>query len=179
MAVGLQCHADMAINGGDIFHHDRPSRTSVVRCMEAMRKYVFGPRPVRVNIVSDQSKDFAGPTCFDRANFADPNLSVQLPVFAVTGNHDPAVRDHADSLPISALDVLQTAGLLNLYGRQRVNDRVVVRPVLLRKGRVQLALYGMANMRDQRLAGLVRKGRVLFAKPPAGSGHWYSVLVVH
>jgi len=42
-----------------------------------------------------------------------------------------------------------------------------------------VALYGLANMRDERLGGLLRKGRVLFAKPPADAGSWYNILVLH
>ena len=37
---------DCILLGGDLFHENKPSRNAVVKCMDLLRRYVFGSRPV-------------------------------------------------------------------------------------------------------------------------------------
>ena len=54
------------------------------------------------------------------------------------------------------------SGLLNYYGRTPESDNIAIKPVLLQKGRTKLALYGMSNVRDERLFRTFRDGKVKF-----------------
>lgn len=57
---------------------------------------------------------------------------------------------------LTVLDVLHEAGLLNLFGKLEEIEQFVISPVLLKKGRTRLALYGIGNQRDDRLCRAFR-----------------------
>lgn len=80
---------------------------------------------------------------------------------------------------LAALDLLQIAGLVNYYGRTPESDNILIKPVLLQKGRTKLALYGMSNVRDERLFRTFRDGRVKFFQPSAQKADWFNLMSVH
>jgi double-strand break repair protein MRE11 len=49
---------DFVLLGGDLFHENKPSRTTIYRTMELLRMYCFGDREVNIEILSDQSLNF-------------------------------------------------------------------------------------------------------------------------
>ena len=87
--------------GGDLFHDNKPSRRTLYRTMEIMRKYCFGDSPIHIQIVSDQAinfpvrgKIFLGIPGLNTlqntkiVNYEDPNFNVSIPIFSIHGNHD-------------------------------------------------------------------------------------------
>ena len=112
---------------------------------------------------------------FNHVNYEDPDINVAIPVFSIHGNHDdPSGAGH-----LAALDLLQMSGLLNYYGRTPESDNIQVRPVLLQKGNTKLALYGMSNVRDERLFRTFRDGNVTFFKPGQQKEEWFNLMSVH
>lgn len=109
------------------------------------------------------------------ANFQDPNINVALPIFMIHGNHDDPMGGY------SSIDLLQTAGLVNYFGRVENADDIVVRPILLKKGQTRIALYGMGNVRDERLYRAFRHGKVQFVRPrqEPNEPQWFSILLLH
>jgi double-strand break repair protein MRE11 len=79
----------------------------------------------------------------------------------------------------AALDILQASGLLNYYGRTPESDRINVKPVCLQKGKTKLALYGLSNVRDERLHRTFRDGNVKFFRPQLQTGDWFNLMSVH
>lgn len=55
----LVLQVDFVLLGGDLFHENKPSRMTLVRCIEILRKYCLGDKPVGFQVVSDQSVNFA------------------------------------------------------------------------------------------------------------------------
>lgn len=49
---------DFILLGGDLFHENKPSRKTLHNCLELLRKYCMGDRPVQFEILSDQSVNF-------------------------------------------------------------------------------------------------------------------------
>ena len=49
------------------------------------------------------------------------------------------------------MDLLHSAQLLNYFGKTERVDKIINYPILLRKGESKLALYGLGNIRDERL----------------------------
>lgn len=49
---------DLVLLGGDLFHDNKPSRKSLHCCMEVMRKYCMGDKPILFEIISDQAVNF-------------------------------------------------------------------------------------------------------------------------
>ena len=114
-------------------------------------------------------------SAFNHVNYDDENINVAIPVFSIHGNHDdPSGEGH-----LAALDILSAAGLLNYYGRTPESDNIQIKPVLLQKGQTKLALYGMSNVRDERLFRTFRDGHVKFWTPSIQSGDWFNIMSVH
>ena len=80
---------------------------------------------------------------------------------------------------LAALDLLQTAGLINYFGRTPEADNIQIKPVLLQKGNTKLALYGMSNVRDERLFRTFRDGKVKFFQPGTQKQDWFNLMSVH
>ena len=68
---------------------------------------------------------------------------------------------------------------MNYYGRTPESDNIQVKPVLLQKGRTKLALYGLSNVRDERLFRTFRDGKVKFFRPDKQQTDWFSLMAVH
>jgi double-strand break repair protein MRE11 len=80
---------------------------------------------------------------------------------------------------LAALDILQMSGLVNYYGRTPEADNIHVKPVLLQKGNTKLALYGMSNVRDERLNHTFKDGKVKFFRPGTQKDDWFNILSIH
>ncbi|KAE9004103.1 hypothetical protein PF011_g12605 [Phytophthora fragariae] len=132
--------------GDDLFHENKPSRRTLYKTMRLLRTHCMG--------------DGAG-------HFQDPNYNVELPVFSIHGNHDDPSRggggNHAQSL--AALDLLSAANLINYFGKSDKLDDVEVFPVLLTKGNTRVTVYGLGNMRDERLNSMFAQQKVVFRRP--------------
>ena len=130
-------------------------------------------RPVQVEYLSDPEVDFGH--CHSKCvNYENPNLNIGLPIFSIHGNHD----DPSGHGGHSCLDLIHEAGLINYFGKVTDLTKILVRPILLRKAGVQVALYGLSNIKDERLHRLWRENRVEF-ELPGDSGDWFNILVLH
>jgi double-strand break repair protein MRE11 len=117
-------------------------------------------------------------------------LNVAIPVFSIHGNHDdPQGTGHDGAL--CALDLISVTGLLNYMGKidlpspsqdpgdaEGEKDGITIRPVLLRKGHTRLGLYGVGNVKDQRMHFELRSGRVKMYMP-SDKDDWFNILLLH
>lgn len=202
LQVGVRQKVDFILFGGDLFHENKPSRPTIVRTMELLRKYTWSNQPVMFDILSNPRVNFP-PLRFDSseyahsANFHDPNINVGIPIFAIHGNHD----DPSGEGSLCALDMFHASGLLNYFGKQDRVDHLVVSPILLKKGSTQLALYGFGSIRDERLYNTFKTRNVKFERVAPSTGatstsapksasasessspekteEWFHMLVVH
>ncbi|KAF3936317.1 hypothetical protein ABW19_dt0208842 [Dactylella cylindrospora] len=161
MCLAKDHDVDMVLLAGDLFHENKPSRKSMYQVMRTLRMNCYGEKPCELEVLSDVSTNLQG--TFNHVNYEDPDINVAIPVFSIHGNHDdPSGEGH-----LCALDILQVAGLLNYFGRTPENDNITVSPILLQKGTTKLALYGLSNVRDERLFRTFRDGKVKFLRPNA------------
>ncbi|KAF4554758.1 Double-strand break repair protein mus-23-like protein [Elsinoe fawcettii] len=173
MRLAKDRDVDMVLLAGDLFHDNKPSRKAMHEVMKSLRMNCFGDKPCELQMLSDAGEVFHGP--FNHANYEDENLNVAIPVFSIHGNHDdPSGEGH-----FSPLDILQMGGLVNYYGRVPEADAIEVKPVLLQKGRTKLALYGLSNVRDERLFRTFRDGKVKFFQPGTQKSDWFNLMSVH
>ena len=166
---------DMVLLGGDLFHDNKPSRKSLYQVMRSLRKNVLGPKPCSLEFLSDANEVFEG--AFPTVNYEDPDINVSVPVFSIHGNHDdPSGEGH-----FCSLDLLHVAGLVNYFGRIPEADNIEAKPLLLQKGATRLALFGLGNVRDERMFRTFRDNRVKWFRPAAGAGagDWFNLLTVH
>jgi double-strand break repair protein MRE11 len=80
---------------------------------------------------------------------------------------------------LAALDLLSVAGMVNYFGRCREVDDIVVTPILLKKGNTKLALYGLGNVRDERLYRTFIKRKVKMLRPLEDTEDWFNLFVIH
>ncbi|OCK83262.1 DNA repair exonuclease, partial [Lepidopterella palustris CBS 459.81] len=173
MCLAKERDVDMVLLAGDLFHENKPSRKSMYQVMRSLRMNCFGEKPCELEMLSDASENFQG--AFNHVNYEDPDINVAIPVFSIHGNHDdPSGEGH-----LAALDLLQISGLINYYGRTPESDNIAIKPVLLQKGHTKLALYGMSNVRDERLFRTFRDGKVKFFQPGTQKNDWFNLMSVH
>ena len=161
----------MVLLAGDLFHDNKPSRRSMYQVMRSLRMNCLGEKPCELEMLSDANDVLNG----DHVNYEDPDINVAIPVFSIHGNHDDPTGDGH----YCSLDLLQMSGLLNYFGRIPETDKIEVKPVLLQKGQTKLALYGMSNVRDERLFRTFREGNAKFFKPGAQQKDWFNIMAVH
>ncbi|XP_007189876.1 double-strand break repair protein MRE11 isoform X3 [Balaenoptera acutorostrata] len=165
---------DFILLGGDLFHENKPSRKTVHNCLELLRKYCMGDRPVQFEIISDQSVNF-GFSKFPWVNYEDGNLNISIPVFSIHGNHDDPTG--ADAL--CALDILSCAGFVNHFGRSVSVEKIDISPVLLQKGSTKIALYGLGSIPDERLYRMFVNKKVTMLRPKEDGNSWFNLFVIH
>ena len=163
----------MVLLGGDLFHENKPSRKSMYQVMRSLRRNCLGMKPCELEFLSDATDVFDG--AFQTVNYEDPDINISIPVFSIHGNHDdPGGDGH-----FCSLDLLQVAGLVNYFGRVPEADNIHVKPVLLQKGRTKLALYGLSNVRDERMHRTFRDNKVRFYRPGQQKEDFFNLLTVH
>ncbi|OAE24635.1 hypothetical protein AXG93_4080s1150 [Marchantia polymorpha subsp. ruderalis] len=181
-AIAAEKEVDFLLLGGDLFHENKPSRTTLVRTIDILRRYCLNKRPVKFKVVSDQAVNFPGR--FGHVNFEDPYFDVGLPVFSIHGNHDdPAGVDN-----LSAVDILSSCNLVNYFGKVVLGGQgvgqITLNPILIRKGSTNVALYGLGNIRDERLNRMFQTPHaVQWVRPEAEEdcavSDWFNIFVIH
>ncbi|XP_048498670.2 double-strand break repair protein MRE11 isoform X2 [Beta vulgaris subsp. vulgaris] len=181
-SIAEKKQVDFILLGGDLFHENKPSRSTLVRAVEILRQYCLNDHPVQFQVVSDQTLNFANR--FGHVNYEDPHYNVGLPVFTIHGNHDdPAGVDN-----LSAVDILSACNLVNYFGKMDLGGsgvgQISVYPILVRKGSTSVALYGLGNIRDERLNRMFQTPHaVQWIRPEEQEGcqvsDWFNILVLH
>ncbi|GAB4849557.1 meiotic recombination [Ancistrocladus abbreviatus] len=181
-SIAEQKQVDFILLGGDLFHENKPSRTTLVKTIEILRRHCLNDHPVQFQVVSDQTVNFAN--IFGHVNYEDPHYNVGLPVFTIHGNHDdPAGVDN-----LSAVDILSACNLVNYFGKMALGvsgvGQITIYPILIKKGSTAVALYGLGNIRDERLNRMFQTPHaVQWMCPEAQEGcqvsDWFNVLVLH
>ncbi|XP_076275153.1 double strand break repair nuclease mre11 [Rhynchophorus ferrugineus] len=164
---------DILLLGGDLFHDARPSSYALNKCIELLKRYCLGDRPIEIEFLSDGAFNFSS-TINDTVNYEDPNINIELPVFSIHGNHDDPTGVHQ----ISALNILSSTGLVNYFGIYNRYDDIDIEPILLRKGQTKIALYGLSHIKDERLGRLFLDKKVNFLTPPEVD-EWFQLFVLH
>ncbi|GAB2256532.1 hypothetical protein Droror1_Dr00022591 [Drosera rotundifolia] len=181
-SIAEQKEVDLMLLGGDLFHENKPSRSTLVKCIEILRRHCLNDRPVQFQVVSDQTINFLNK--FGHVNYEDPHYNVGLPVFTIHGNHDdPAGVDN-----LSAIDILSSCNLVNYFGKMALGGsgvgEITIYPILIRKGFTVVALYGLGNIRDERLNRMFQTPHaVQWMRPEAQDdckdSDWFNILVLH
>lgn len=181
-SIAKQQEVDFLLLGGDLFHENKPSRATLVRTIEILRHYCLSDRPVQFQVVSDQTLNF--PNRFGHVNYEDQHFNVGLPVFSIHGNHDdPAGVDN-----LSAIDILSACNLINYFGKMVLGGsgvgQITLHPILIQKGTTKVALYGLGNIRDERLNRMFQTPHaVRWLRPETQEdshlSDWFNILILH
>ncbi|MFQ6662445.1 hypothetical protein Gotur_030284 [Gossypium turneri] len=181
-SIAEEKQVDILLLGGDLFHENKPSRSTLVKAIEILRRHCLNDQPVQFQVVSDQTVNF--PNTFGHVNYEDPHFNIGLPVFSIHGNDDdPAGVDN-----VSAVDILSVCNLVNYFGKMVLAGsgvgQITLYPILIRKGSTAVALYGLGNIRDERLNRMFQTPQaVQWMRPEPQEGcevsDWFTILVLH
>ncbi|XP_017881711.1 double-strand break repair protein MRE11 [Ceratina calcarata] len=162
---------DFILLGGDLFHDAKPSQTTMLRCLELLRKYCLGPREIKIEFLSDPNIVFEH--CANKVvNYEDPNFNVSIPVFSIHGNHDdPSLA------AVGSLDILSASGLVNYFGKYTNLVNMKIHPLVIKKGETQIAIYGLSHINDKRLARLLNESKIELLSVP--DEEFFNILVLH
>uniref|UniRef100_A0AAG5DQJ1 Double-strand break repair protein n=1 Tax=Anopheles atroparvus TaxID=41427 RepID=A0AAG5DQJ1_ANOAO len=163
---------DAILLGGDLFHIANPSKNTLKRCTDLLKAYTLGDKPISLQFVNERNED--GFESFSRMlNYEDPNVNISIPVFSIHGNHD----DPSGFGRISSVELLSSNGYVNYFGKWVDLRRIVIKPILLKKGETKLALYGLGHIHDARLCRMFDEAKVFMQKPDDPG--WFNVMVLH
>lgn len=166
---------DFILLGGDLFHMNKPSASIEHKCIKIIKQHMNASvdRCTSFELVAGKFSHFHK---LNHANFEDPTLKVPYPILTIHGNHDDPTGPSAQSI----VEKLATCGLLNYFGAVNTssdNDvSFTIEPIVLRKGNIKLALYGIGFVPDQKLKVALENKDIVFAKPPNDT---FNILVVH
>lgn len=69
--------------------------------------------------------------------------------------------------------------MINYFGQTDRVDDIEVFPILMMKGKTKVAIYGLGNVRDERLNRMFAQKKVKFRRPAEWQDEWFSIFVVH
>ncbi|RZF32889.1 hypothetical protein LSTR_LSTR004280 [Laodelphax striatellus] len=174
LSLAKDREVDFLLLGGDLFHDAKPSQNCLYHAMELLRRYCLGDSPVKIQFLSDQSKNFEH-CLYPEVNYENENINIAIPVFSIHGNHD----DPTGLGFLSSMDLLSVTGLINYFGKWTDLTQVEITPLLLQKGKTKLALYGLSYIKDDRLCRLFRDRKVKFLRPEENIDDWFNIFVTH
>ena len=112
---------------------------------------------------------------YKEANYMNENLSVKLPIFIIHGNHD----DPSGLEYLSNIDLMNSNNYVNYFGKVTNIEEIEVVPILFVKGKTKIALYGIGNMKDERLNIAFENKKIKFKRPLKDKDDWFNILVLH
>ncbi|KAG2581949.1 hypothetical protein PVAP13_6KG080700 [Panicum virgatum] len=171
---------DFLLLGGDLFHENKPSNSTLVKTIEILRRYCMNDRPVKFQVISDQAAGSLR-NRVGQVNYEDSNYSIGLPIFAIHGSHDgPTGVDN-----MSSNDILSAGNFLNYFGKTDLGctgvGKTTVCPIFIIKGQTYVALYGLGNIRDERLNIMLNEPHAVNWMLPEIRDEidWFNILVLH
>jgi len=181
LELATKHNVDLVLLGGDLFHENKPSSNSVVRAIDSLSRYCLNDQSIKFQVLGNQKLNFTT----GRVNFENPNYNIGLPVFTIHGNHD----DPTGTNNLSAVDILATGSLVNYFGKTQISGTgagtIRISPIYIKKGNTKVALYGLGNIRDERLGRLFSSPNSIEwdrPKPTSESSDgsdWFHMFILH
>lgn len=171
--------ADILLIAGDLFDENKPSRRTMHRTIELLRKYCLGEETVYLTCLNSPGDIIKNE--YGNMNYENPFLSISLPVISIHGNHDDPSKDGVKGEPLAALDILASCNLVNYIGKHDNIEEIEVRPLLFKKEDSFVAIYAVGNIRDERMNRLWKSKKFLFVQPTEEQGRskFHCILVIH
>lgn len=170
LQIAQREQVDFVLLGGDLYHESKPSKWTLYRSMELIRRYSMGKQPVQFRMTSDPQLLHNG-RYFTGLNNEDEHYQVGIPIFSINGNHDEPTGTGG----LSAMDLLSVTNLVNYYGKADLIDEIYIRPLVLEKGKTRVALFGLGALRNERLYHTFEKGKVHWQFPEEETFNIFSI----
>ncbi|KAK2196515.1 bifunctional Calcineurin-like phosphoesterase domain [Babesia duncani] len=177
---------DAIFHSGDLFDDTHPPRGTIYRTMELLVEYctreIPAIEPVQIDLgnLNTQKANSSKQLLLNSSKGYDLNSSIivdyngRIPFFVIHGNHDNPTEPGG----LSPIDLINVANLVTYLGRVTSMDSITLEPVLLKKGPIRIALYGLGWIQDERLHNTFKSGNVNFILPEDHESY-YKILLFH
>ena len=164
-------NVDFMLNSGDLFHDNYFSSKNLNFITDLLVNTCLNDSPITFK--TEHKPDYLN------LNYDDENINVGLPIFIINGNHDYGNSIGTEN--VSILKILSNLKLINYLGNFNIvdNEDVEVEPVILKKGNTQLNLYGLSNIKEERLNKLIRNNRLSFLTNDEVTPKGLNLLLLH
>ncbi|KCZ75155.1 DNA repair protein (mre11), partial [Anncaliia algerae PRA109] len=150
---------DIILQGGDLYHDNRPSRSCISKSIALFKKYCTGNKAMKFK-------------CSGKLNYDDPNLNISIPVLSIHGNHD----DPSGIFTTSPMHILESTNLVNYLGKIPSIEQIDLHPIIFEMDNQRIAIYALGHVKDRRLYKLFVDSKINFIKPKENC---FSILMVH
>lgn len=164
LSQAINYNSDFLLLGGDLFHDHNPSKYTLNRTLRLFDQFVTGNRKIPFETLSASQN----------LNYMNPCIRIKLPVFIIHGNHD----DPSSDTNISSINIMQSANYLNYITCENQEDKLVVKPVILQKGDTLIGIYGIGNIKEERLNRLIKSKQIIYEYSENGE-ECFNILVIH
>lgn len=164
-------NVDFMLNSGDLFHDNYFSSKNLNFITDLLVNNCLNDNPITFK--TEHKPDSLN------LNYNDENINVGLPIFIVNGNHDYGNSTGTEN--VSILKILSNLKLINYLGNFNITDKedLEVEPVILSKGSTRLNLYGLSNIKEERLNKLIRNNQLTFLTNDEVTPNGLNVLLLH
>ncbi|EJW04387.1 DNA repair protein (mre11) [Edhazardia aedis USNM 41457] len=161
LSLAFSLNADFVLQGGDLFHENTPSKDTLSKTFKILGRYCIGDRPIefQTNHV---------------LNFDNENINISLPIISIHGNHDDPCGISKESI----IESIAPTYLINYIGKHKNHNNLLIKPLLVHKNDVKVAIYGVGNVRDNRMYKIFMEGRIKYDRPEDYSSY-VNILLLH
>lgn len=131
--ISIDNNVDCIIHAGDLFHSKNPSIKTAIKTNEIIYNHRF---PIPNQDLSENPISFT--------EFQGEQIKSRTPFFIIQGNHDKI--DKVDS----AINLVSASGLIYYFKDNIADDSITLNPVMIERGNIEVALYGMGHMENFR-----------------------------
>lgn len=164
-------NVDFMLNSGDLFHDNYFSSKNLNFITNLLVNNCLNDNPITFKTEHKPDSLYL--------NYNDENLNIGLPIFIINGNHDFGNSTGTEN--VSILKILSNLRLINYLGNFNITDKedLEVEPVILSKGSTRLNLYGLSNIKEERLNKLIRNNQLSFLTNDEITSNGLNVLLLH
>ncbi|ORD98125.1 MRE11 [Hepatospora eriocheir] len=164
-------NVDFILQGGDLFHYNKPSRNTYNKTVNLLTENCLGENSLVIFKNTQEPNRSFQTNVF--LNKDQQDVNIRMPIISIHGNHD----DPSGHNSVSPLDILNSAKFINYVGKVETSDEIIIKPILIEKSGVKIALYPLGYIKDRRLYRMFTKNKVIFDRPD--SDEYYNILIVH
>lgn len=164
-------NVDFMLNSGDLFHDNYFSSKNLNFITDLLVNNCLNDNPITFKTEHKPDSLYL--------NYNDENVNIGLPIFIINGNHDFGNSTGTEN--VSILKILSNLRLINYLGNFNITDKedLELEPVILSKGSTRLNLYGLSNIKEERLNKLIRNNQLSFLTNDEITSNGLNVLLLH
>ncbi|AFZ81288.1 DNA repair mre11 domain-containing protein [Theileria equi strain WA] len=170
-------NADLVLHSGDLFDKNLPSRSTMYKTMDLLSSYLIrtpnDDKGLEIDTSAIVPSTLSTSSILDGFKVSDEKTN-HIPFFVIHGNHDNPTEQNS----LSPIDLLDVAGLVTYFGRVHDFNDIELKPILIKKNNIKIALYGIGWIKDEKLVMLFKNEKVKFILPEEPDD-WYKILLIH